>query len=487
MSAPVRVKGLLVRRPIWYALASVLLLLPCYWQTRIQAGDLSSHIYNAWLAGLIGSGRIQGLQIARQATNVLFDFVLSWLFQWVGAAWAQRMSVCLCVLVFMWGAFAFVTAVAGRAVWHLLPCLAMLAYGWTFHMGFFNFYLSLGLCFWSLALLCAPKPVRIVVAAILLIVACAAHALPVLWALTLIVYTWVARRIPERFRADLMSASLVLLALVHFAVRWKFVSRWSPMQITSATGVDQVLVFDSKYGYLLPALMLFWATCLAELLVTQEGRKVMRSIPVHWLVLTAAGIFMVPTAILVPGFRHALVYIAERMSLAAGVCFCALIGALPLRGFRRYAPTALAVIFFAFLFHDERNLNRLEDRLDRALAELPPDQRVVSTIIDPDLRTNALAHMIDRACIGRCYSYANYEPSTAQFRIRATRPNPYVISDYRNSFDMQAGKYVFKESELPVYALDVGKDGQVTRRSLQAGMAGGTSEWHALRDRNRAD
>src|SRR5690242_12700628 len=124
MSAPARAKGLLGRRPIWHALASLVLLIPCYWQTRIQAGDLSSHIYNAWLAGLIQSGRIQGLQIVSQKTNVLFDLILSGLLQWVGVDWAQRMSVSLCVLVFIWGAFAFVSAVAGRAAWQLLPCLA---------------------------------------------------------------------------------------------------------------------------------------------------------------------------------------------------------------------------------------------------------------------------------------------------------------------------------------------------------------------------
>jgi hypothetical protein len=29
--------------------------------------------------------------------------------------------------------------------WFLVPCLAMLTYGWVFYMGFFNFYLAAGL------------------------------------------------------------------------------------------------------------------------------------------------------------------------------------------------------------------------------------------------------------------------------------------------------------------------------------------------------
>jgi len=28
----------------------VQLLVPCFWHQRIEAGDLASHVYNAWLA-----------------------------------------------------------------------------------------------------------------------------------------------------------------------------------------------------------------------------------------------------------------------------------------------------------------------------------------------------------------------------------------------------------------------------------------------------
>src|SRR5690348_1885503 len=166
MTQPARAEPA-TRRPIWYVLASVILLLLCYWHARLQAGDLSSHLYNAWLAGLIQGGKIHGLQMARQTTNLLFDLILSGLLQWLGPAWAQRLSASLCVLNFVCGAFAFVSAVAGRAAWQLLPCLAMLAYGWTFHMGFFNFYLSLGLSFASLAALRKPTPLRTAGAVIL--------------------------------------------------------------------------------------------------------------------------------------------------------------------------------------------------------------------------------------------------------------------------------------------------------------------------------
>src|SRR4051812_39591644 len=110
---------------------SILLLLPVFWQPRVQAGDLSSHIYNAWLAQLIETGRTQGLVIVQQTTNILFDLMLATFFRIGGAEFAQRTSVSIAVLVFVWGAFRFISVVAGKAAWHLVPCIAMLAYGWV--------------------------------------------------------------------------------------------------------------------------------------------------------------------------------------------------------------------------------------------------------------------------------------------------------------------------------------------------------------------
>ena len=65
-------------------LLSVVLLIPCFWQRRIQAGDLSSHIYNSWLAQQIELGKAPGLVIAPMSTNVMFDLMLGWLFRVAG-------------------------------------------------------------------------------------------------------------------------------------------------------------------------------------------------------------------------------------------------------------------------------------------------------------------------------------------------------------------------------------------------------------------
>ena len=40
------------------AIAALLILVPCFWQPYIEAGDLASHTYNAWLAGQIELGKV---------------------------------------------------------------------------------------------------------------------------------------------------------------------------------------------------------------------------------------------------------------------------------------------------------------------------------------------------------------------------------------------------------------------------------------------
>src|SRR5215471_21288273 len=105
------------------ALLSMLLLIPCFWHTHIQAGDLGSHIYNAWLAQLAERQQISGVIVVRQWSNVLFDLMLRYTASRFGFMAAEKIAVSIVVLVFFWGAFAFITCASGRAPWLLTPLL----------------------------------------------------------------------------------------------------------------------------------------------------------------------------------------------------------------------------------------------------------------------------------------------------------------------------------------------------------------------------
>jgi hypothetical protein len=129
---------------------------------------------------------------------------------------------------------------------------------------------------------------------------------------------------------------------------------------------------------------------------------VVSSIPFQVCVISAAGVFLLPTTLLIPGFHPALVYIAERMSLGVGVCVCALLGGARPRMLERYALVVVALIFFGFLFKDERALNALEDRMQGTVAQSAPSHPVVIRSVKsgipcgstywkalPDLRPNS--------------------------------------------------------------------------------------------------
>ena len=171
-----------------YFAAAVMLAVPCVWQQHIQASDLSSHLYNAWLANRAADGALTGLSVVPQYTNVLFDFLLSWLLKHFSVDLTERIAVISAVQIFFWGSFAMVSATSAKPAWGFSPLLALLAYGAVFRMGFFNFYISVGICCGAIALVWWNQSRARWLALPLLLAAWIAHFLPCLWALAAIGY-----------------------------------------------------------------------------------------------------------------------------------------------------------------------------------------------------------------------------------------------------------------------------------------------------------
>jgi hypothetical protein len=445
-----------------YILISLAALVPCFWLPRIQAGDLSSHVYNAWLAQLVAHGSAPGLRIEPQWTNVLFDLELSALWG-LGPALAAKIAVAIAVLIFVWGAFAFARAVSAREPWFLLPVFAMLAYGWVFHTGLFNFYLSLALSLWALALAWHTSPTRLAGATAILALALTAHALPVAWTAFVLFYRAVCLVLRPRYRPLLILVSFAALSGLHWLIRARFDSRWSIEQAHMMSGSDQVSVYGGKYQWVQLALLVVWVLLAVRVYQTCGWKRLAVSVPLHVALITAAAVTMIPNAILLPGYGHRLVFIAERMSLAIAVSVCALLAAARPRAVEMSLMTAACIYFFGFLYLDGRAVNRIEDRLERAVAQVPPGSRVVSALNEPVYRVDPVLHLIDRVCVGRCFSYANYEPGTKQFRIRAEPGNPVVVATYKESYEMQIGRYKVKLGDLPLWGVFAAGDEFVVR------------------------
>jgi hypothetical protein len=453
------------RNVIAIAIFSAVLLIPCCWQSRIQAADLSSHIYNAWLASRIHRRAAPGLWISSQSNNILFDQMLEWLLVRVGPDWAQRLAVAACVLVFAWGAILFIfnlqslyparradATLGSNRWWIAAPCVAMLSYGFIFHMGFFNFYLSMGLGLLSLATFIPPgrSPYLRAVAAPLLILAWIAHPFPVLWGVATGAYIAFANRFASRRRAFILASALAALFVARSIVTHRYLYSWSPRQLFFISGADQLKLFDWKYDLPFAGLLSMQWILLRSLIRRSGLVTLVSGIPFQLWLLNAAAVFLIPDVVHLPAFQRSFGNITDRLSLTAALTMCALVAAAPASRFVKIGLVSVTVIFFGLFYADNLALNRLEDRLDAAVARLPAGQRALSSLPSRTLRALCFQHDLDRACIGQCFSYGNYEASSGQFRVRAAPGNGIVLD---NAVDVDAvanGTYVVRPQDLPL-------------------------------------
>ncbi len=434
---------------------SGIVLVPCFWQRRIQAGDLASHVYNAWLAQLIERGQAPGLWIAQQWHNVLFDLALQSLGSRFGLAVAEKIAVSAAVLIFFWGAFALASAAARRAAWLVAPCLAMLSYGWTFQMGFFNYYLSLGFACFGLALLwrsCGWER-----AAVLLLVPLIWLAHPLGLVLLAGAGAWivVAKHVLPRGQllAGAGAAAALIAMRVYIAGRYQVFRSREPGYFFN--GADQLLLYGPQYRWPLILLLAFGLAVIVNEATRRRATERMISplVPAQLYGLVLLAILLLPETIVLPQYAAPAGFLHERLSCICAIFACCLLASLKPAKWQVAGFYAVAAFFFFYLYGDTATINRLEDRAERVTQSLPYGTRVLATIPPPDGSRILIFHIVDRACIGRCFSYGNYEPGSGQFRVRASPGNRIATTNVSASFAMQRGEYKVQPQDLPLFQI----------------------------------
>ncbi len=134
----------------------------------------------------------------------------------------------------------------------------------------------------------------------------------------------------------------------------------------------------------------------------------------------------------------------------------------------------LAVIFFALQYQDTAVLNRMEREVGTLVAGIPYGSKVSYTIDFGDFSRINSRHIVDRACIGRCFAYSNYEPGSKQFRVRLAPQGSSIVSS--SGLALEHGTYVVKKQDLPLYQIYQPDDADLTKlaiRSLSAGETNG--------------
>jgi hypothetical protein len=438
-------------------MVSAAVLVPCFWHREIVSSDLGSHLYNAWLAQLIRHGQVPGLWLSSQHTNVLFDYLLSGFGALFGLHVAEKIAVSISVLIFFWGIFALVSAAARRAPWYLSPSIALFTYGWTFHLGFFNYYLSLGLGFFGLAILWRGSRREWILAAALAALSVMAHPLGLVWLIAAGAYVVVAELVPHR-GYQLAVFAVAIGALVEFhRYLWRHYDVYAgTAPVYAYNGADQLLLFGPRYQIPEYLLLMFAVIALAVDILRRHretGLWKYYALPTQLYVLVELSVWLLPGGIHFPPPTAALALLTERLTSVSAALICCLLGAMQPRRWHLYATAAIALVFFAFLYQDTARINRMERQVVELVSQLPPNQRVMATIEKPENSRVLIQHIVDRACILRCFSYGNYEPSTGLFRVRATPGNPYVVSRYDDAVDAENGEYIVQPEDLPAYQI----------------------------------
>jgi hypothetical protein len=449
-----------VRKHEWAVLGlSALVIIQCLWHQHIEAGDLGSHVYNAWLAQLIGKGQAPGLYLERQWSNVSFDLALLHTANVVGFAAAEKIVVGLCVLTFFWGAFAFVSAASGRPPWLLTPALAMLAYGYAFSMGFFNYYLSIGLGCLCLAVAwraCGHGGWDWIVVLALAGLTYLAHPLGLLWIAGALLWRASSPLIPGWWKLLIPSAEVVAyrvaLTYVHrldLSVDWH-----SAMPFYQLNGSDQLALYGRRYVLLAWAALLFGAVMLVmELLERRRTGKSWKSLqlPLELYALLFCTTSVLPENLRLPIYSAWIGLLVSRLTVLTAIVGVAVLGCVRPSRWHVIGFAGIAAFFFAFLYQDTAKLNRMEANAERLLSSVPLGTRVIPTVFaNPDWRVEFIVHAVDRACVMRCFVYSNYEPSSRQFRVRVVKGGNWIVTDSaEDAEDMQGGGYEIQASDLP--------------------------------------
>lgn len=469
-------------------IVSLLLLVPCFWHAHIEAGDLGSHVYNAWLAQLVEQGRAPGIYVIWQWDNILFDLLLSVFAKAFGFTLAEKLSVSICVLIFFWGLFLFMKSVSGCAPWFLTPCIAMLTYSYIFHMGFMNYYLSLGLACLGLSFIWPARRNGLIVGTLLPPLMYLAHPLGFLLFVGVAAYRLLWLRLPGWWKILLpLGALLILLGARWFvAYHHGYEVEWREAPFWQLNGADQFHVFGRRYLWFTYALGLFFLTATA-IACGGESRRAKfwsdRAIILLLYLISFCATALLPENLHTHPTGGWIGALVTRLTLVSAIFAFCWLSTLPLLSWHLAFGLLCAAVFFAFIYQDTAYLNQMEANTRLVTEQLPFGTRTLSTIFAPNDYRTIYLHIPDRACIGHCFLVSNYEPSALQFRVRVQQGSPVVTSSQDDSEDMQSGTFDVEDVDLPlkqIYQCEASDLTKICIRDLNEDEKNGRLGYHPI-------
>jgi len=234
----------------------------------------------------------------------------------------------------------------------------------------------------------------------------------------------------------------------HYSVQWGS----APLSVYN--GTDQLYLFGARYRILAYALLGFVLMCLSVDAFARRHEPrfwTQMILPLQLYAVLEIGIALAPLVMELPQYAGSVGLLAHRFTSVSAVLVCCLLGCVRPRRWHAAGFAGVALVFFWFVYKDTATVNKMEEQVERLVRMLPPGQRVVATIWPFRGSRVLIHHIVDRACIGHCFSYGNTEPASRQFRVRALPGNAFVAARSEDCNSIELGNYIVKPADLPMY------------------------------------
>jgi hypothetical protein len=252
-------------------------------------------------------------------------------------------------------------------------------------------------------------------------------------------------------------------------MNWSLGDLASLEAVLGLTGAGQFWLYGPEYAIVVAGILIIWFL----LFLARLDRGPILAEPIaHLWGLSILAYILLPNEVQFPQYHLPLQYVWYRVSLFIAILFCAMVAGGPHGRSLTRASSLLTAVFFTALYLDVKSLNQVEAELTRLVSDLPPGARLAVALRDSaSRRLNGLEHVTSAACLGRCWDYGNYEPSSAAFRVRVSGPNGVVADEMRIVSEIGSGQHIVTLEEAPLYTACPSKvsSAQFELRKLGAG------------------
>ena len=317
-----------------------------------------------------------------------------------------------------------------------------------------------------------------VASAIFAALAYVAHPIGFLWLIGMLAYVKLREKLPGWWKVMLpLGAAAGFYGVFCLASHRPALSAdWGRGPFYLYNGADQLALYGQRYILLAVAAFCFGVLCVASdsLAKPREAGSWKRfALPFEWYAVAFWATALVPENLRPSPDAGWIGLLGSRLTTISAIFGLCFLGLLKPRKWQFAGFGVCGLVFFTFLYRDTGWLNQLEANGERLVSSMSPGTRVVVTLDPPKgSRIPFVHHAVERACIGHCFSYSNYEPASREFRVRVREDSPVVTSSTDTAEDMAAGEYDMDETDLPmkqIYQCDARDLTVLCLRDLRAG------------------